>query len=252
MEEGHQLFGLIGYPLAHSSSAVYHNEKFLAAGDTNKEYRLFPLSDIAQFPDLLAGSPDLSGLNVTIPYKESIIPYLDELDEEARIIGAVNTIKVTRNCGKTLTKGFNTDTPGFIMSFNAHPPPGPALVLGTGGASKAIARALSLMEIPFNFVSRSHGRPGIYSYSGLTGEVIKNHPLIINTTPLGMYPDTANCPPIPYEFLSDEHFLYDLIYNPEETEFIRRGIAAHARTQNGRQMFIHQAELSRRIFLNIR
>ena len=243
------VFGLIGFPLDHSFSASFHNKKFRLAGEKEKDYRLFPLQSLDEFRPLLANNPELAGLNVTIPYKEKIIPYLDALDETARSIGAVNTIKITRKNGLILTIGFNTDAPGFLQTLTDQFPMGPALILGTGGGAKAVAHALKVKNIRFRFVSRSNEGPGIISYDDLTTELIRNHPFIINTTPLGMFPDTGKCPPIPYQYLSGNHFLYDLIYNPEETEFMKRGKAMQAQTMNGLQMFGNQAELSSKIFL---
>jgi shikimate dehydrogenase len=225
MEQEKLLFGLIGFPLGHSWSAGYFNEKFRSAGDIGKEYRLFPLEYLNEFPVLLAAFPTLAGLNVTIPYKEKIIPYLDELDDTARSIGAVNTIRIIRKNGTIQTKGFNTDAPGFLQTLADKNPRGPALILGTGGGAKAVAHALGRIKIAYTFVSRIKNGPGIVSYNDLTPDLIKEHPLIINTTPLGMFPDTGKFPPIPYVHLTEAHFLYDLIYNPEETEFIKLGKA---------------------------
>jgi len=244
------IYGLIGFPLGHSLSANYHNQKFRLAGDEGKVYRLFPLKSLSDFRPLLASIPKLAGLNVTIPYKEKIIPYLDELDETAQAIGAVNTIKIIRKDGIILTKGFNTDAPGFFQTLADIMPRGPALILGTGGGAKAVAYALNQKNIPYQFVSRNNDGPDIISYQELTSDIIRTHPLIINTSPLGMYPDTTSFPPIPYDMLSEYHCLYDLIYNPEETEFLKRGKTMNALTINGNQMFINQAELSYKIFLN--
>ena len=249
MGQGRILLGLIGFPLGHSFSAEYHNRKFRNAGDTSSEYRLFPLKNIDEFPCLLLNNLDLTGLNVTIPYKEKIIPWLDELDDIARSIGAVNTIKITRENGSVKTKGYNTDAPGFLETLSGLDLLGPALVLGTGGGAKAVAHALKEKNIAFKFVSRRNISPGVLSYDDLSCELISNHPFIINTTPLGMYPDTGGFPPIPYRYLTENHFLYDLIYNPGETEFLKRGKAMNAQTTNGHQMFIKQAELSSNIFL---
>ena len=242
------LFGLIGFPLGHSWSPGWFNEKFRITGDAEKTYRLFPLASLDEFSNLLSSHANIDGLNVTIPYKEKIVPYLDDLDETARSIGAVNTIKISRKNGTVLTKGFNTDAPGFLQTLTNLIPPGPALILGTGGAAKAVAHALTIKNIPFEFVSRSNGTAGILGYDDLDFDLIRTHPLIINTTPLGMYPDIDKFPPIPYHCLSENHYLYDLIYNPEETEFMKRGKAMKAHTMNGLQMLKNQAELSYRIF----
>jgi shikimate dehydrogenase len=243
-----ELYGLIGFPLGHSWSAIYFNEKFRSEGDANKEYRLFPLKNPDEFPDLLEKYPELKGLNVTIPYKEKIIPYLNKLDESARLVGAVNTIRIMRKFGITLTIGYNTDSKGFFQTLEDHELPGPALILGTGGAAKAVAQALREKNIPFSFVSRKHRGKGVITYNDISIDVITSHLLIINATPLGMYPDIDKYPPIPYHHLSGNHFLYDLIYNPEETEFIKLGKAMNTKTMNGKQMLINQAELSYRVF----
>jgi shikimate dehydrogenase len=248
MNDRKVLYGLIGYPLSHSFSAHYFNEKFRLAGDTDKEYRLFPLNKSETFPDLLERHPNLAGLNVTIPYKEKIIPYLDEIDGTARSIGAVNTILIQRNRGLIVTKGFNTDATGFYQTLSGLTLAGPALILGTGGGAKAVAHALNKKNIPFTFVSRNPGKPGILSYDDLTSDIIRRHLLIINTTPVGMFPDTGEFPMIPYQHLSGNHTLYDLIYNPGETEFLKRGKIMGAKPLNGKQMLINQAELSYAIF----
>jgi shikimate dehydrogenase len=242
------LYGLIGFPLDHSRSAAYFNDKFRSAGDYHKEYRLFPLKDIREFPGLLRSHPELVGLNVTIPYKELVIPFLTHLDETARAIGAVNAIRIDREGSTIVTTGFNTDAPGFLKSLTPEMPAGPALILGTGGASRAVSYALNLRNTNFLLVSRNRTGSGIISYTDLSVPVISGHKLIINTTPLGMYPETGGFPPIPYHSLTPDHFLYDLVYNPEETEFLKKGKAMNARTMNGMEMLINQAELSARIF----
>ena len=245
------LFGLIGFPLGHSWSSGWFNEKFSSAGNEEKEYRLFPIENIDKFPGLLVKYPELAALNVTIPYKEKILPFLNELDETARSIGAVNTIRIIRNNGKILTKGFNTDAPGFLQTLTDRIPQGPALILGAGGAAKAVAYALKEKNIASTFVSRKKQGRGIISYQDISYDIISHHQLIINATPLGMYPDTDKFPPIPYHFISSDHYLYDLIYNPKETRFMKLGRAMKAQTRNGMQMFMNQAELSYNIFLGL-
>ncbi len=242
------IFGLIGYPLGHSWSAAYFNEKFRGKGYAHKSYQLFPLASLDEFPALIANVPELTGLNVTIPYKERIIPYLDDIDETAHQIGAVNTIKITREKGHIHTKGFNTDAAGFFLTVTDHIKRSNALILGTGGASKAVAFALQYLKIRYSLVSREPRVVGILSYDELTVDIIKDNKLIINTTPIGMYPDVGACPPIPYDAIGEDHFLYDLIYNPEETGFIRQGKIKHAQTMNGMQMLINQADLAYEIF----
>jgi shikimate dehydrogenase len=237
-----RLFGLVGYPLVHSFSKGYFTQRFEELHLTDCRYLNFSIPDISQFPELIAAHPELEGLNVTIPYKESIMPYLNDLDEVARAIGAVNCIRVQH--GK-LT-GYNTDAYGFEMSIkpfleNHYER---ALILGTGGASKAVAYVLRKWGIPFHFVSRTPQGEQEMGYDVLKAEVIHHFPLIINTTPLGTYPDIDACPYLPYEGLSDKHFLYDLIYNPEETTFLHLGRLAGAKTMNGHAMLIKQAEKS--------
>lgn len=248
MAQPEELYGLIGFPLGHSWSASYFNEKFRREGQLHKSYKLFPIARIQEFPDLIHDQPSLAGLNVTIPYKEKIIPFLDELDPVAQEIGAVNTIMINREFGSVRAKGFNTDAGGFYLTLKDQVSQCKALILGTGGASKAIAYALTKLKIPFTFVSRKAKGSGICSYDELTVDIIKYNKLIINTSPLGMYPDIATYPTIPYHALDKDHFLYDLVYNPEETMFLKKGKAMQTRTMNGKQMLVKQAELAYEIF----
>jgi shikimate dehydrogenase len=239
-------YGLIGYPLTHSFSEKYFAEKFAKEGITDSSYRLFELADINQFPRLLQSQPDLKGLNVTIPHKESVIPFLDELDEETARIGAVNVIKI--EAGRT--KGFNSDYQGFkksLESFLAPASPVQALVLGTGGASKAVNAALRHLQIPYQQVSRSP-QPGCLTYQDITPAMLADYQLIINTTPLGTYPKTETYPELPYQALTPQHYLFDLVYNPAETVFLRKGREAGAKTQNGYEMLVLQAEISWQIW----
>ena len=242
------VFGLIGFPLGHSWSAGWFNEKFRSEGEINKEYHLFPLTNISELPGLLTSVPALAGLNVTIPYKEKILPLLDELDETARSVGAVNVIRIERAAGKIRTKGFNTDARGFLMTLPEVFPFKSALILGTGGAAKAVAWALRKKNIPFLMVSRKNKGKYLIAYDDISPGIIRNNLLIINATPLGMFPDTEKYPGIPYHYLTGDHFLYDLIYNPEETAFLKQGKAMNACTMNGMQMLINQAVLSWNIF----
>lgn len=239
-----KVYGLIGYPLTHSRSAELFSEWFR---DPGNEYRLFPLHDISEFPSLIQTIPGLTGLNVTIPYKEKIIPFLHDIDPEARVIGAVNTIRISNDGDRLIMTGYNTDAEGFRRSAGfesfSH-----ALVLGTGGAAKAVAHALKKSGISVLFASRNPVTPGTISYPSITGELINQYRLIINATPLGMVPDTASFPDIPYSSLSDRHFLYDLVYNPEETLFLKKGKSAGAKTMNGLAMLKIQAELSFRVW----
>lgn len=240
-----QILGLIGYPISHSFSKKYFQEKFLKEKIENITYELFPLPNIEKFPDLLAQHKQWLGLNVTIPYKESIMAYLDELSEEAQKIGAVNTILFEKN--KKI--GYNTDYEGFKKSLEQIdlPPNTKALVLGTGGASKAIQVALQHLHIPFLLVSHS-SKPHSLPYEVLDAKIMKEHSLIINTTPLGMRPQTETFPPIPYDYITEAHFLYDLVYNPEETMFLKKGAEKNAKTKNGLEMLYLQAEAAWKIW----
>ncbi len=238
------LFGLIGFPLSHSFSKKYFNEKFARKGlQQTHYYDLFPLENIEAFPQLLSQHPNLVGLNVTIPYKELVIPFLDDISPEGQAMGAVNTIVIQRG----RTTGYNTDVYGFEISlFNkieeAGIDPKAALILGTGGAAKAIAFVLTKRNIAFQYVSRSSGNGDFLTYEMLTREIIQRHPLIINTTPLGMYPKIDTLPKIPYEYLGKEHLLFDLVYNPEETAFLKKGKENNSSTLNGLEMLHLQAE----------
>jgi shikimate dehydrogenase len=236
-------YGLIGFPLSHSWSAKFFHEKFERENLHDSNYLLFPIDHLSDFPSLLLSHPELSGLNVTIPYKETIIPYLDELDIKAKEIGAVNTIKITRLNGKVYTKGYNTDEDGFILSddFSGY---SHAFVLGTGGASRAVTYALRKLGIPFTLVSRKVRNNHTIGYQDLQSIQLTRPVLIINATPLGMFPDILSFPDIPYDKLTAGDFLYDLIYNPEITGFLKKGIEKGARTRNGLKMLQIQAEKS--------
>jgi shikimate dehydrogenase len=236
-------YGLIGKSLSHSYSKKIFEQKFQQLNLNTCTYQLYELRSIYDLQWLLLKENFLAGLNITIPYKEEIIPLLDEVDAAALEVGAVNTIKISRQNGNIILKGFNTDVFGFkesLLEFIPEEFNSPALVLGSGGASKAVAFVLNEIGIPFNVVSRN-GK-GSFSYDDLTKEVIAEHKLIINTTPLGMYPDVTSAPEIPYEHLSEEHFLFDLVYNPEETQFLQNGKNAGAKTKNGIQMLKLQAD----------
>ena len=247
-----KLLGLIGYPLSHSFSKKYFTQKFENEGLTHDwEYELFPIESIEQLPDLLRGHPDFVGLNVTIPYKESVMYWLDELDETAETIGAVNCIKIID--GKL--KGYNTDYYGFQKSLlGLICPPRPqggslvegsldlkALILGTGGSAKAVSYALKELKIPYQYVSRHKSAHG-FTYADLDKSIMASHQLIVNCTPLGMSPNTEGCPPIPYEYLDNQHFMYDLIYNPEESTFLKKGKERGAKVKSGLDMLYFQAE----------
>ena len=233
-------FGIIGFPLSSSFSRNHFNEKF-EAEKIDAQYDLFPLENIELFPSLITDK-SFSGMNVTIPYKQAVMKYLDGLDETASEIGAVNVIQFKRENGKQKTKGYNTDAIGFENSLLPllQPHHNKALVLGTGGASKAVAYILKKNNIPFTFVSRSK-KEGQYTYEELTQEIIENTPIIINTTPLGMYP-VDSCPDIPYEYISKQHLLYDLVYNPAKTVFLAKGEKQGAAIKNGLDMLYGQAK----------
>jgi shikimate dehydrogenase len=239
-------YGLIGFPLTHSFARSYFAEKFKREQVSNCTYENFPLASIEEFPSLLKSQPGLEGLNVTIPYKESVIGYLDQLDGMATDIGAVNTIKIEG--GKLV--GYNTDVYGFTQSIlplleQYHMR---ALILGTGGSSKAVAHGLKKMGLDVQFVSRHPEFSNELSYSDLDGDTIREYKVIINCTPLGMYPSVDDSPPIPYEYLTPSHLLFDLIYNPEETVFLKRGKEKGAKTSNGLEMLRLQAEQSWKIW----
>lgn len=235
-------FGLIGFPLSHSFSKRYFSDKFQTEQIAGCTYENYQLPSIDLFPGFVRGIDGLEGLNVTIPYKEAIIPLLDKLDVAAQRIGAVNTILFR---GGTTT-GYNTDVIGFERSLipllkNYHEK---ALILGTGGASKAIAFALRQLGIAFQFVSRGKRSEDCIGYDDLDQEVIREHTLLVNTTPVGTSPDVDDAPSLPYQFVGEKHLLYDLVYNPPETLFLRKGRMQGAQIKNGYEMLVLQAEAS--------
>lgn len=241
-------FGLIGNPLTHSASAAYFAEKFRREGLDSYSYSLYPLKSADEVRALIAGIPGLGGLNVTIPYKQSIIPLLNRVEKTAAEIGAVNTILIKRSEGHTELTGYNTDAEGFRQSLPHGFSHKHALVLGTGGSSKAVAWILGEMGVKVLFVSRLKKGRGIINYEDVTADVIQKHSFIVNCTPLGMFPETEQAPPLPYRLLGASHLAYDLIYNPAETKFLSMAADAGAKTQNGRKMFENQAELSFKIW----
>jgi shikimate dehydrogenase len=234
-------YGLIGKTLGHSFSMGYFNEKF-ESEHINAQYLNFEIPNIGELKAVLDTNPELKGLNVTIPYKQQIIPYLNELTKEAKAIGAVNVVKITRKGNKTHLKGFNSDVVGFVQSIEPLIAPyhKKALVLGTGGASKAIAYGLKSLGLDFLFVSRTK-KHGCLTYEEVTPSVVKEYNVIVNCTPLGMYPDFDTCPTLPYEALDNHNLLYDLIYNPDETLFMSKGKENGAITKNGLEMLLLQA-----------
>ncbi len=235
-------YGLIGYPLGHSFSISYFNQKFQ---DENIDavYENYEIPSIDELPEVLSSNPELKGINVTIPYKEKVLPFLDSISPEARAIGAVNVIRVSHKGNKTILKGYNSDVIGFTKSIEPmldkkwHQK---ALILGTGGASKAIDYGLRNLGLETVFVSR-YERPGTIQYKNITPEVVKEYNVIINCTPLGMYPKTEVCPELPYEAMDSHTILYDLIYNPDETLFMKRGAEYGANVKNGLEMLLLQA-----------
>ena len=248
-----RLFGLIGYPLTHSFSEQYFDTKFKKENLVNNLYRNFPLEQIDMFPALISENSNLVGLNVTTPYKETIIPFLDELDETAQAVNAVNTILISSlNTNVIKLKGFNTDVHGFRQSIkpflsSLHER---ALILGTGGAAKAVEYVLKTIGVDCVFVTRNKNgiipiwtiRKTILSYEELNFHVIDACKLIVNCTPVGTFPNVNLCPEIPYDSITEKHFLYDLIYNPAESEFLKRGKLHGAQTMNGLDMLKMQAE----------
>lgn len=240
-------YGLIGRTLAHSFSPRYFADKFAHEGIGDAEYYAFELAQITDFPALLARMPSLRGLNVTIPYKELVISYLDQLSTEAEAIGAVNTIAFE---GDALV-GYNTDVIGFRESLLTLLPEDyagmQALILGTGGAAKAVAYVLRQLHIPYHYVSRT-AQEGRLDYQQLNQAVLEQHDLLINTSPVGQYPKVHECPHLPYAMIDSRHFLMDLIYNPSETLFLERGRTQGARTLNGLPMLEAQAEAAWRIW----
>ena len=235
-------YGLIGYPLGHSFSISYFNQRFQDEG-IDAVYENYEIPTIESLDEVLNLNPELKGLNVTIPYKEKVIPYLDSISPEARAIGAVNVIKVSHEGKNVKLKGYNSDVIGFTKSIEPmiekkwHKK---ALILGTGGASKAINYGLRNLGLETVFVSR-YERPDTIQYQNITPDVIREYNVIVNCTPLGMYPNTEECPQLPYEAMDSHTILYDLIYNPDETLFMKRGAQYGAQTKNGLEMLLLQA-----------
>lgn len=240
-----RLFGLIGKPLKHSFSKTYFTNKFIKEGIQDCRYENFELDAISQFPLLLQQQPQLQGLNVTIPYKKEVLAYLHFKAEVVQQMGACNCIKISDG----QLYGFNTDVIGFQQSLQQQLQPHhqKALILGTGGSSNAVQYALQQLGIPYQLVSREKSANHLI-YSEIDQPILQEHTLIINTTPLGMFPNTDVAPELPYQFLTPRHFLFDLIYNPEQTLFLKRGAAQGATTSNGYQMLLLQAEESWRIW----
>ena len=234
-------YGLIGYPLGHSFSKNYFNEKF-ENENIDAQYINFEIPNIENLVEVLDLNPELKGLNVTIPYKEKVISYLDYISPEARAIGAVNVIRVSHKGKDTILRGYNSDVIGFTKSIEPllerfHKK---ALILGTGGASKAINYGLKSLGLETVFVSRFK-RPGTIQYEDVTPDVVKEYNVIVNCTPVGMYPNVEQCPKLPYEAIDQHTLLYDLIYNPDETLFMHNGSEHGATVKNGLEMLLLQA-----------
>jgi shikimate dehydrogenase len=240
-------FGLIGYPLSHSFSKKFFTEKFEREAIKDCAYDNFSISTIEQLPELLEENPDLQGLNITIPYKEKVIPFLSDSNDVVKQTGACNCIRIKE--GKLY--GFNTDVTGFQHSFETKLLPGhkKALILGKGGAAKAVAYVLGTLGIDYLFVvRRQDDTADTVLYDDVDKLMVQSHPIIVNTTPLGTFPDTAAAPPLPYEFISAGHYLYDLVYNPDKTLFLKLGEDRGATIQNGSGMLVIQAEESWKIW----
>ena len=241
-------YGLIGFPLTHSFSKGFFNNKF-ESEKLDAEYINFEIPSISEFKVLIAANKNLRGLNVTIPYKEQVIKYLDELSDAVKEIGAVNVIKFIQTKNGLKLKGYNSDVIGFTDSIepllnNRHKK---ALILGTGGAAKAVAYALKKLDIVPVYVSRKP-KKGQFTYANLTNEIMQEHTIIINATPIGMYPNVDEAPDIPYEFITTDHLLYDLLYNPNVTKFLQLGKDKGAAVKNGLEMLLLQAFASWQIW----
>ncbi|GHT43489.1 shikimate 5-dehydrogenase [Bacteroidia bacterium] len=235
-------YGLLGYPLGHSFSKDFFNEKF-ESEQIDAEYVNFEIQDIKELKQILKENPDLNGLNVTLPHKMSVIPLLDEVDKDAQLIGAVNVIVFKKGSfGKIKLKGYNSDIIGFKRSIEplldeTHRK---ALILGTGGSSKAIFQGLKQLGIASTFVSRS-ARESCIAYEDISEKIMAQYTVIVNTTPVGMYPNAEDCPAIPYDLVTPKHLLYDLLYNPDETLFMKKGKEQGATVKNGLEMLLLQA-----------
>ncbi|WP_334059054.1 shikimate dehydrogenase family protein [Polaribacter sp. P097] len=246
-EEKSKLFGLLGRDISYSFSRGYFTKKFTALNLEHHSYVNFDIPKIEDFPSIIENNESIKGINVTIPYKEEVMAYLDKIDKTAKEIGAVNTIKITKRGN---LKGYNSDVVGFEKSIvpllEKHHKK--ALILGTGGASKAIAYALKLNNIKYKFVSRNPKTKKQISYNDLSQEIMQDYTIIVNSTPLGTSPDVDKFPAIPYQFITSKHLLYDLIYNPEVSKFLANGKANGAKIKNGFEMLELQAEESWRIW----
>ena len=241
MAHPEKLYGLLGYPLVHSFSQNYFNQKF-ESENIDAEYINFEIPDVGMLMEVVAENENLNGLNVTIPYKEQVIPFLDEIDPAASEVGAVNVIKFIRDKDGLRLKGYNSDIIGFTDSIKSllKPHHQSALVLGTGGAAKAVSYSLRKLGLEVQLVSRRKSANTLV-YEELTKNDLKKHKVIVNTTPLGMYPNVDTCPDIPYRYLTSQHLCYDLIYNPDETLFLKNSRLVGAQVKNGLEMLLLQA-----------
>ncbi|PST83996.1 shikimate dehydrogenase [Pedobacter yulinensis] len=244
-----KIYGLIGFPLSHSFSKRYFSDKFETERIHNCRYELFPIEHIDEMPQLLAAQPDLAGLNVTIPHKVSVFRFLNRIDEAARTIGAVNCIAIDRSSGHPELSGYNTDAFGFEQSLVPllKPHHQNALIFGNGGAAKAVKFVLGKLGIRYRSVVRQPAA-GCLTYSELDAGLLATHPLLINTTPLGMSPQTHTAPDIPYHALTPDHLAYDLVYNPEETLFLSHAAKQGSAVKNGLDMLYLQAEEAWRVW----
>lgn len=239
-----KLYGIIGYPVAQSFSPSYFKTKFEAENITDSAYKLFALPSIDDLLGIINDNPSLIGLNVTIPHKQAVMKYLDEISPDAMAIGAVNLIKIERGVGKMVLQGFNTDAHGFEASIkpllmNHHRA---AMILGTGGGAKAAAYVFSKLGMDYAFVSRAASGNKHLAYNELSIEHFRSYHIIVNATPVGMWPNHDTCPKIPYQNLSSQHLLFDLVYNPAETLFLQKGKQAGAMIKNGLEMLYLQAD----------
>ena len=235
-------YGLIGYPLGHSFSRKFFTEKFAREG-IEAVYENYEIEQATALLDIVRDNPELRGLNCTIPHKQAILPLMDSLSDEAREIGAVNVIRIRRRPdGSPLLEGFNSDIIGFTRSIRPllQPHHRRALILGTGGASKAISTGLTQLGLEWTFVSRSH-RTRMLTYADITPELLRDYEVIVNCSPVGMYPHTDEAPALPYQALTERHLLYDLVYNPEKTRFMKLGALQGATVKNGLEMLYLQA-----------
>jgi shikimate dehydrogenase len=238
-------FGLVGYPLSHSFSKKFFSEKFEKEKIVGCTYELFPIEKAESILELISENPSLCGLNVTIPHKLAVMPFIDELDEAAAEIGAVNCISIQQKSNGILLKGYNTDAFGFAESLKPllEKQHQKALIFGDGGAAKAVKYVLKQLGISYQVVVRKHTSTALH-YDHITKEVLEEYKLLINTTPLGMSPNLESSPPIPYEHLTSQHLAYDLVYNPEETVFLTKAKQQGAKIKNGLEMLYLQAERS--------